>query len=305
MKLLCTDLDRTLLPNGEQAESASARPVLWHLLDTFNCALAYVSGRDIDGVVQAIEEYDLAVPQFIAADVGSLIYEQKGDEWVVNTDWTNSILANWNGGNTQAIKALFKDLPELQDQEEANQSLFKRSYYYDETLNEAELKNRVQATLQSKGIEASLVCSHDPEKGVGLLDILPSSATKREAVAFLQSRLDLATEDVLFSGDSGNDVDAISGPNPTVLVANADETTVSQVRKRASLDGNEHTIYLASGGTPVHGQEPLNGNYAAGIVEGLLHFRPSWRPLLLQADWVESACANRSSSSNDERRKSA
>lgn len=43
--LLCSDLDRTLLPNGEQPESPEARLLLNKLARRPELTLAYVSGQ--------------------------------------------------------------------------------------------------------------------------------------------------------------------------------------------------------------------------------------------------------------------
>jgi hypothetical protein len=42
--LMCSDLDRTLIPNGYQEESAHARPAFRMLAKNANISLAYVSG---------------------------------------------------------------------------------------------------------------------------------------------------------------------------------------------------------------------------------------------------------------------
>ena len=55
--ILCTDLDRTLIPNGNQPpDPGGAIPTLHALLKQVNLTLVYVSGRDIALVQQAIEE---------------------------------------------------------------------------------------------------------------------------------------------------------------------------------------------------------------------------------------------------------
>jgi sucrose-6-phosphatase len=44
--LICTDLDRTLIPNGEQPESPQARLLFCQLVSNSQITLAYVTGRD-------------------------------------------------------------------------------------------------------------------------------------------------------------------------------------------------------------------------------------------------------------------
>ncbi|HKJ77267.1 MAG TPA: HAD family hydrolase, partial [Gammaproteobacteria bacterium] len=57
--LLCTDLDRTVLPNGFQEESPQARPLLRTLARRPEVTLAYVSGRDLSLLQDAIRDYGL------------------------------------------------------------------------------------------------------------------------------------------------------------------------------------------------------------------------------------------------------
>lgn len=289
MRLVCTDLDRTLLPNGVQPESAHARPVLWHMLRTHNVLLAYVSGRDLGRVLDAIERYDLPVPAAIVADVGTSIYTRDVDGWVPSAHWQTKVSRDWNGRSAGDIRRLLADVAGLQEQEPDRQSAFKQSYYYPENVDEASLLRAVDERLAAPGISASLVCSHDPEKGVGLLDVLPRSATKREAVAYLQSLFDISPADVMFAGDSGNDVDAICALHPSVLVANADASTREAVSIRSRTVSQSKNICFAEGSVEVAGLDALNGNYAAGIIEGLLHFRPDWADHLCDAQWVEEA----------------
>jgi hydroxymethylpyrimidine pyrophosphatase-like HAD family hydrolase len=69
--LICSDLDRTLIPNGYQEESAHARPVLRQLAENPNIYLAYVSGRDKKLILDAIEEFYLPTPDYAIGDVGT------------------------------------------------------------------------------------------------------------------------------------------------------------------------------------------------------------------------------------------
>ena len=54
--LLCSDMDRTVLPNGVQDESPRVRSVLRLLVERPEIQLAYVSGRDKRLIQKAITE---------------------------------------------------------------------------------------------------------------------------------------------------------------------------------------------------------------------------------------------------------
>jgi hypothetical protein len=73
----------------------------------------------------------------------------------------------------------------------------------------------------------------------------------------------------VFAGDSGNDLAVLGTDIPSVLVANA-ETGVRKAAVAAAQAGNhEDRLYLARGG-----YRGMNGNYAAGVLEGVAHFVP-------------------------------
>ena len=290
MKLVCTDLDRTLLPNGEQLESAHARPILWHLLRTHDVQLAYVSGRDLARVLDAIDEYSLPIPDAIVADVGTSVYSLHAGEWVQNQDWLAKISQDWKGMVSSDVQNLLSGVTWLTEQEPDRQSTYKQSYYFDWETDLAKMLIQVSSVLDAQGIRSSLVSSLDPEKNIGLLDVLPHSATKREAVAFLQSLFNVASEQTLFAGDSGNDVNAICARHPSVLVANADASTRDAVEQACNEDVSlRESICMATGDLAVSGEASLNGHYAAGIVEGLVHFRPGWCDNLNDSQWVQQA----------------
>ena len=53
--LLCTDLDRTLIPNGKQPESPGVRALFSRFVNRDEVKLAYVSGRHHALIEQAID----------------------------------------------------------------------------------------------------------------------------------------------------------------------------------------------------------------------------------------------------------
>ena len=73
--LICTDLDRTLLPNGRQPESPGARDHFARLVAHPEVTLAYVSGRHRELVEDAIRDYRLPLPDWVIGDVGTTIYQ--------------------------------------------------------------------------------------------------------------------------------------------------------------------------------------------------------------------------------------
>jgi hydroxymethylpyrimidine pyrophosphatase-like HAD family hydrolase len=107
--LLCSDLDRTLIPNGAEDESPQARPMFARLAAQRQLRLAYVSGRDKNLVKKAITDFDLPEPDFVIGDVGTTLYHVDGHQWQMNQGWQREIGHDWHGHGHAGITALLAD----------------------------------------------------------------------------------------------------------------------------------------------------------------------------------------------------
>lgn len=267
--LICTDLDRTLLPNGSAPESPQARALFASLVARPEVLLAYVSGRHKALVEDAIAEYDLPQPDFVIGDVGTTLYHVGSTGWEPSEAWANEIAPDWAGYDHPKLQALLAEFTPLTLQEAAKQNRFKLSYYLTMDVGIAPLLQDMQSLLQAKGIRAELIYSVDEAENVGLLDVLPASATKFHAVEFLMKLLHIGLENTVFAGDSGNDLPVMASAIPAVLVANASPEVQQEAKQLASQQGHQSALYLAQGQFL-----NMNGNYAAGILEGVAHYLP-------------------------------
>ncbi|MDH5445601.1 MAG: HAD-IIB family hydrolase [Gammaproteobacteria bacterium] len=268
--LLCTDLDRTLLPNGPQAVSEKAMAIFKQLIDQPEVKLAYVSGRDRSLLLSAIEEYDIPIPDYAIADVGTTIYEIN-DGWQKWYHWHDKISEDWGTHTQLSLAELMQDISELSLQEESKQGKYKLSYYADVNTDTVTLFHEINTRFHNRNIHASLVWSIDETTQTGLLDVLPSSANKLHAIRYLMQSLSYSDEQALFSGDSGNDLEVLSSEIQSVLVANATEEIKQQVIEQSQKNKTQNYIYIAQGDF-----FNMNGNYAAGILEGVRHFFPQY-----------------------------
>ncbi|PPD03815.1 MAG: haloacid dehalogenase [Methylobacter sp.] len=270
--LICTDLDRTLLPNGNQPESPGAREAFARLVSHPEVTLAYVSGRHRELVEEAIREYRLPVPDWVIGDVGTTIYRAGAEAWDHWTAWEEDIASDWRGLTANDLRPLFGDLPDLRLQEEAKQNRFKLSYYLSMRCDAEALRQEMASRLDAHDLAASLIYSVDETAATGLLDVLPARATKLHAVEFLMRHQDFDLHNTVFAGDSGNDLPVIVSRIPSVLVANADRAVVEQAQTLIGQAGNQAAFYLARGGFL-----GMNGNYCAGILEGIAYLFPFTR----------------------------
>jgi len=270
--LLCMDMDRTALPNGQQQESPQARALLQRVAAHPEMVVAYVSGRRKQLQIEAIEQYDLPPPAFGVADVGTSIYEVANGQWTPSAEWQEEIGRSWQGRSAEEIKPLLENVKDLWLQEPEAQGPFKLSYFASPDLDHGEIRRRIQTRLQPEGLRSSIIWSVDETTETGLLDILPERATKLHAVEFLMKRVGVDEQHMVYAGDSGNDLPVLTSGLQAVLVANAIPEVRKQAESEARTRGSADRLYLARGGFL-----GMNGNYAAGILEGLAHFVPGTR----------------------------
>ena len=84
---------------------------------------------------------------------------------------------------------------------------------------------------------------------------------------------------VLYSqGDSGNDLDVLTSGLQSILVKNATDEVRKEAIETLSLKKKAHCLYLPKGN--FYG---MNGNYAAGVIEGLAHYIPETQELIAEA----------------------
>jgi sucrose-6F-phosphate phosphohydrolase len=273
--LVCTDLDRTLLPNGGEPESAGARTWFHRLAALEEVTLAYVTGRDRNRVEEAIEEYGLPRPDFVLGDVGSSIYVCNPQEWHLWSVWQDHIRPDWNGFTHGDLAQLLADFSALQLQEESKQNTYKLSYYASMHLDYKVLLPDLHKRLRENKINASLIWSIDAPAHRGLLDILPACATKCHAVEFLMDKQGYSLANTVFAGDSGNDLPVLVSPIPSILVRNASPDVKQEALHLVNNVSMSAPLYLARGGF-----RGMNGNYAAGIMEGIAHYHPEIITLL-------------------------
>ena len=268
--LLCTDLDRTLIPNGAQPESPGAREHFAMLVAHEAVTLAYVTGRHRSLVEAAMLEYALPVPDFVIADVGTTIYRVGTTHaWVPQAHWSREIDGDWGGHQREELQLVLAGIDGLHLQDPSRQGRHKLSYELPLDSDTAVLGALILARLTGSAIRARLVWSEDEAAGVGLLDVLPASASKHHAIEALRAGFGLHAGECVFCGDSGNDLEVLASGIPSVLVANASATVREQAIALAGAAGNGAALYIARGG--FHG---MNGCYAAGMLEGIAHFHP-------------------------------
>ena len=276
--LLCSDMDRTILPNGDQEESPGVRSILRLLIERPEIQLAYVSGRDKHLIQKAISEYDLPLPDYAVGDVGTTIYELTNDDWHPWDAWFDEIAKDWNGLESKDLTEFLKGFDDLKLQEPEKQNRFKLSYYADENANGRQLVDQIQAHLAKQRLRCRIIWSVDEQRDLGLMDVLPKRASKLHAIRYLMDQKGYQKSRVVFFGDSGNDLNVLTSDIQAVLVKNASDEVRREALESVVKNGRAETLYIAKGNFM-----GMNGNYTAGVLEGLAHFEPDVHP------WIKAA----------------
>jgi sucrose-6F-phosphate phosphohydrolase len=264
MRILATDLDRTLLPNGSWPEDPGAIDLFNELTQKHDVLVVYVTGRNLNLAENAIREYGVRYPHVLIGDVGTSIRKYQQGQWQPHAGWDAHVKQSSPRWNADAVRNAVAGVDGLSEQEREHCSPFKQSYYVEHDKNDVILK-AVDERVKGKYDEV-IVYSFDSQSGKGLLDFLPQSATKQTALEYIADEFGANRADVVFCGDSGNDVFPLTAGFSGVLVRNADEQLVARV-KQASAANPELKVYFAKGSF-----KNLNGYYTSGVIEGAYHY---------------------------------
>ncbi len=264
MRILATDLDRTLLPNGSWPADPGAIDLFNQLTREQDVMVVYVTGRNLDLAERAIREFGIRHPDVLIGDVGTSIRRFEHGAWQIHEGWADHVRRTsprWDAG---AVRDAVAGIDGLTEQEPEHCGPFKQSYYVEHDRREAVLEG-VDQRIRGRFDEV-VIYSFDSLSGKGLLDFLPHSATKQTALEYLSREMGANKADVVFCGDSGNDIFPLTAGFAGVLVRNADEQLVAEVRQAVEKNP-DLKAYFATGGF-----KGLNGYYTSGVIEGAYHY---------------------------------
>lgn len=263
MKVLATDLDKTLLPNGIAPYDGSMS-LLHELVQKHDISLIFVTARRVRSVLTSVmEQFGPPEAVYIIGAVGAEMYERNSSgEYVEITAWRDYILKEAPLWDLYAIDALIVAcFPHLELQPEKELTAFKRSYFLRD-LSRFEEVDRALKKLMSQhfGDSVLVTCSKDLNANLAYVDVTPGVVSKISALSFLLKQASIPQESVLFGGDSENDLSVFLSSLDSVIVANAERELVGHVKSLKQRGG----LFVAEG---VGG---LNGNYSSGLIEGMI-----------------------------------
>jgi sucrose-6-phosphatase len=239
--LLITDLDNTLVGNLEALNLLNDR--LIEARQQQNLLLVYSTGRSLASYRHLCTITPLLTPDVLITAVGTEIY--KGAQEPHEAEWSAKLQQNWDRALVEQVASQLKA---LKPQSNPEQRPYKASYFLDVAIAPQAMAELSEA-LQSQGLSCQLIYSGGKD-----LDILPQGANKGKAMQFVQAQYGIGDPHTVACGDSGNDI-ALFGNNKGIIVGNAQPELLSWHAQNLAAHR-----YLAQ------------SHYAAGMLEGLVHF---------------------------------
>lgn len=257
--IFASDLDGTLIPTSEDVcEIQSIRDFSTYINNTETNKLVYVTGRDFELSLSGIDIYKLPVPDILICDVGTSLYERDAHgNFIKDSEYSDLLLKLMRGSEIKELIPILSDIEGLKLQKKERITSFKLSYYAPVQCEKTIVK--IKQKLNCHNIEAEIVFSVDKEKDLGLIDILPPGVAKNSALDYLINKLGFNKNNLLYAGDSGNDLSVVQAGYRTVLVGN----TSPEVRNEAMKLSKENPdrLYIAQ------------TDCARGVIEGYEFFR--------------------------------
>lgn len=258
-RILATDLDGTLIPLPENTANKEALRELSRLHDQEKFGLIFATGRHFESVLEAITLQDLPTPDWIICDVGSSIYRRIGSDYHVFEPYEKHLADTTAGTDREVVETLLSGIDGLEPQADEHQQRFKISYQTEAHLVE-DLLETINQHMDAAELPYNCMGSIDPFLNAGLLDVLPKNVSKAYALIWLATHGDFTPDEIIYSGDSGNDLAALIAGFRAIIVANGSEGLAEKVRTALRKRDLEKRLYCAW------------GKATSGVLEGCRHF---------------------------------
>lgn len=254
-RCLASDLDGTLIPMEAAPDQVAALKGIAEARMNTNMGLVYATGRHFESVIEAIEEYQMPEPDWIICDVGSAIYRSKSRGFAPFQLYESHLRELSRGIERDVVEGLLACVDGLILQAPDHQQQFKISYESAAHTVSA-LVETVNGILERERLPFECMGSLDPFLNCGLLDVLPKGVSKAYALLWLSTHADFKPDEVVFSGDSGNDYAALVSGFRAIVVANASEGLADRVEESLTKRNLVDRLYRA------------NGKATSGVLEG-------------------------------------
>ncbi|MCG7947517.1 MAG: HAD-IIB family hydrolase, partial [Candidatus Thiodiazotropha taylori] len=212
-RAIFTDLDQNLLGNP-----TGLKRFIQVVRDNRKCAtFGIATGRRLDDALSIMKKFSIPIPDVLITSLGTKIHYTQGLS--MDDYWGEHIDHLWQ---PKGIRRVLADLPGIKPQPKQDQSFFKIGYHYDP--NKAPSVDEINALLRKEELTCNVIHAFGQ-----FLDVLPSRASKGQALRYVAQRLDVPLEHILVAGGSGSDEDMMRGNTLAVVVANRHHEELSHM----------------------------------------------------------------------------
>ncbi len=236
-RAIFSDLDQSLIGNAEGLH----RFIEVIRQNRTRATFGIVTGRRLDSALAVMKKNSIPVPDVLITSLGTQIHY--GKQLITDDFWAEHINYLWQ---PFFVRRALQELPGLIPQPTMEQSRYKISYHYDPTV--APPVEDIIALLRTRDLTVNVVHSFGQ-----YLDILPTRASKGQALRYVAQRWDIPLETILVAGGSGADEDMMRGNTLAVVVGNRHYEELSQLE-------DLEQIYFAT------------QDHALGILEAIDHY---------------------------------
>ncbi|MBR0556861.1 HAD-IIB family hydrolase [Ciceribacter sp. L1K23] len=237
IRLFSSDIDGTLAGNRDASRRFAD---FWNTLDpSTRPLLVYNSGRLVDDILEFTAGEGLPEADIVIGGVGTMLHA--GEDPDLSNIYSATLRENYD---SERVAAVLQRLPGFERQPDRYQHALKSSWYFHDATEES--LGELEARLRAEGLSVKVVYSSDRD-----LDILPATADKGMALRWICGRLDIALDEVVVAGDTGNDAAMFELPNVRGIIPRNGRDELRRIV------GNEPRFYHAT------------KDEADGIVEGL------------------------------------
>ena len=236
-RAIITDIDNNLV-----GDSIALKHFVDVIKENRKCVtFGIATGRRIDSALAIMKSHHIPNPDILISSLGTRIHY--GQSLTEDDYWADHIDHHWS---IQRIHRILSQIPGLELQSKSEQTPFKASYHYDPKI--APTVEDIVSQLRQRDITANVMLSFGK-----FLDIIPSRASKGQALRYVSQRLDIPLEQTLVIGGSGADEDMMRGNMLAAVVGNRNHEDLSKLV-------DQERIYFAS------------KSYASGILEALDYY---------------------------------